>query len=401
MKTQNGLRRWLPVAIAAAVLMLIASFAVVPMRAGAEWRSMRARGQELRQQWLAELPAARPPLAGDAVEGRAFDCYRRGTAVMQALREHEHELGDLLLLDDAALSHALANDAQPLRELWMPALAELQRGARSIDARQLRSGFGEISGADLLAHRALCNAAMFEARARRYDGDFDSAVLLSLDAMTLGADLISDGVLIDQMVGATLVAIVCEAWSDDALAALPRAPRLQLEAGLEQLDARLPVRVDMTREMIYLAENMRVPDWSESCGGGSWRYGFSQRWMLADAFHRCLDGYRELDTIDSRDWQARTRAFDRFCAEMVDSGNGACAVMVPNLEAAERTLREVVAMVRLLRAALAVHDGAQQVAHQDPFGPAPLQLRPAGDGGIELASVGDRGRGRLSRTVRP
>ena len=121
---------------------------------------------------------------------------------------------------------------------------------------------------------------LLEARARRAEGRYVDAVHLTLDVMAMGAACVQDGVLINQMVGAALVSIAVDAWPDEALRAAGAEALQTLRDGLARIDARLPATLDLDAELREMADALlSVPDQQDWCGVGSWRYGFSTRWM--------------------------------------------------------------------------------------------------------------------------
>src|SRR5204863_9382969 len=135
--------------------------------------------------------------------------------------------------------------------------------------------------------RWLVNMTVFEARALRLAGQPRAAVERALDAATFGADLVRSGMLIQQMIGAALVAIAAdEAWPDAALQQLDRDSLDLLATGLERLDGLLPTTIDFQGELRFLAQTLAKSPATAVPGldARSWRYGFSTQWMLADAF---------------------------------------------------------------------------------------------------------------------
>ncbi|MBL8724702.1 MAG: hypothetical protein JNK49_11685, partial [Planctomycetes bacterium] len=262
---------------------------------------------------------------------------------------------------------------------------------------------GHVGTANLLDARTVVNLAMFEVRALRHRGDLRSAVRLSLDAAAFARDLHRRGTLIDQMIGAACVAIAThEHWPEPALAQLGPAELADLDRGLERLDHDLPLVADQDGDLAFclavLDTDPQDADWLPG-RTAAWRYGFSTRWMLADGILCKASLDRELACASELAWPQRKELLERRCGEVAASGNPVLAMMVPNAAAAEQSLRESVALVRLLRLSVARHRQGELPALRDPLGLGPFVVTTLDDGRTRLSSVADEQRERLVRVL--
>ncbi|HEX5054174.1 MAG TPA: hypothetical protein VFZ65_20515 [Planctomycetota bacterium] len=390
-------RRIVLAGVLGSTALLLTSFAFVQLRAAASWAEMTARGEVLRREWQAQ-PRQRPPLSGEAAPGRAFEHYEAAATASEVFAADNYAALRKLLPH----SRELDASAGALRTRWRPVLEALRAGAHATDtcAVARADAPAEEHIVNLLTYRWVANIAVFEARALRGEGHDVESVRRTLDAATLGVDLVHDGLLINQMIGAALIAIATsEAWPEPALATLSPPALEELARGLAALDACLPERIAMAREMLFMAENLQqVPDQRAWCGGGTWRYGFSSRWMLADAFLQTEASQARLAAAPMSSWSDRQRQLARQEEVLAASGNPVATMMLPSLVAAEQSLREVLAMLRLLRLSVDLHRGRDVAALPDPLGDGALLVEEHGDARI-VRSAGSNERRRFERLV--
>ncbi|MCA8974853.1 MAG: hypothetical protein KDC98_09025 [Planctomycetes bacterium] len=201
------------------------------------------------------------------------------------------------------------------------------------------------------------------------------------------------------MIGTALVAIATmEPWSDEALASLPDEARSLLEAGLQRADSQYHARVQLAGELAFMAAYL-----DQNVGAGfdlpalqGWRYGFSTRWMTADAW---LQLHRAADRLNSSNerWSERRRLIEAVVGSEGNAANPVLAIMLPNLVAAECNLRDTLTQLRMLRLAVALH-GGRGATLQDPLGDGPLSVTVDGRTST-ISSVGKRHDAPLTRTV--
>ncbi|MFO0391272.1 MAG: hypothetical protein ACK548_05390 [Planctomycetota bacterium] len=389
-------RRAVLTVVLVATVALFAGEAWVQHRTDAAWQRVAAERDGLAVQ-LAARPTQRAPLLGAPTPGLAFDHYAVATAAAAPLdRDRNAEFRKLLTADDAAVA------AAPLRAAWEPVVAGLRAGAPAGDARAPQQGPMTTSGdgiLDLLAVRWAANAAAFEARALLHEGRGDEAVRVSLAGLTLGRDVLHSGLLINQMMGCAVLAIGVDTWTDERLSRLSPTDRELLADGLAALDAQLPVALDFTSELGFIAAaiaQIEAADGKEQGNSalGAWRHGFSPRWQLASHFLGYADVVRLADATRDLPWPEREARLRAAIAEADAAGN----VFVFHLDNVERQLRSAVASVRLLRMALDLHAGRDASALADPLAAAPIAVS-AGEGGVRLASADAAKQPRLQRLV--
>lgn len=341
----------------------------------------------------------REPLWGKGTSGSAFAGYAQALEQAQELMASQDErVATLPHHDDAKVEGTAA-----LRARWQPALMALSAAAHCRDAapKELPEGTPASGLANLLQARWLVNMAVLEARARRLAGQPQPAVEHTLDAATFGADLVRSSLLIHAMIGSALVSIAChEAWPDHALQQLDAPALAVLALGLERLDAQLPERLDLAGELRFLSRWLKSTDAASwpPLGASSWRYGFSPRWMAADAFTSYATVGARLDGAPQLPWPQREAWMDLELSALSEGGNPIAAAVAPNLGSAERTLRTTLAHVRLLRMAVALHRGQDSAPLADPLGDGPFAVVHEA-GAVVLHSAGEIGGKAIERRV--
>lgn len=394
MNTPPKKKRRVLAGIVSAVALLLTSTAVVQFKAASSWRTMQDTHKALRAGWLARSDL-RTPLWGTPTEGSAFAQYEQAAEVMAGVLEADAKLRDL----PGKTEQQLIEMASELRESWQPALVALRTGAHMDDARIVKDGPYGAPTVNMLDYRWIANAAAFESRFLRREGRDVESVRTTLDSLTMAADICNEGLLINQMIGVALVAIAVEPWHDAALQALSTDAKAEFADGLARLDALLPAQIDTDRELLFVLEAIQDAtnhdDWVD---GGSWRYGFSNKWMLADALLMTSINYHRMRNVRSPDWNVRERVSADICKEIDESGNELASHMFPNLISCDKSMRHSLGKVRLLRMALDAHRGEQVQPLADPFTGEPLRIVEQ-DGELTLMSPHNAGHEQLEFVV--
>jgi hypothetical protein len=397
MRTRH--RRMLLGSILSLVIVVSGSAAVVRQRTDLAWSAMQKQIHAIDAAWQLR-DHRRLPLYGEGTDGRAFDGYEQAIELAKPLCKGSNR--ELI----ATLPHkndAKVEGTEALRERWRPAIDALRAASRCNDARppQTSADAPETGVLSLLDARWLVNMTVLEARALRLAGKPREAVERTLDAATFGADLMQSGLLINTMIGAAVVAIaIDEAWPEDALSKLD-GPSLDLLAeSLDRLDRRLPSFTDLDGELRFIGHwlQSRPVEENKDFSTSSWRFGFSPKWMAADAYlHFAAAGERIVDG-PNLSWPQRKAWLELEINQMLASGNPITAMMVPNLMSSENTLREVQTRVRLVRMAVAAHRGINSHPLQDPLGAGPFAVAKEGDR-VTFRSAGTRGEKAIERSV--
>ena len=355
---------------------------------------MVALGQDLREQWL-QRPHARLPLWGEATDESAFEHYRRAAELIKPLDDQRKTLGKMLRDSDAEI----ALRCMDLRAAWRPSLSAMRLGAHSLRALDLTATSPGEGVYPLIHYRSVSNAAALEARILRHEGDLAGSIRLTLDTMAMASDIFHSGVLINQMIGIALLEIAMSSWPDAALANLKEHDADRLASGLKRLDARMPPRMLTNRETVFMTEAMQMaPSQGEWPGMTGWRYGFSGRWMMAEAVLMTARNFERLEQISDCDWPTRKALFEQILAEVCATENSAAQCMFPNLVHAESSIRRTVGNLRLLRMALDMHRQKAREPLSDPFSSGALLVEKAGDSTL-IKSIGPHGARKLERLV--
>jgi hypothetical protein len=381
----QGPRRAVLAGIVAAIAVLVGGGAVVEFRSDTSWRAMQQEAAALQASWHARSHR-RTPLSGTGTDDRAFLHYERAMALAQ----------ELVARDPARLQVLLRCETVELRTQWQPVLAALHAGAQATDLTLPAANVFAADRGRWIAHVAVCDA-----QALRHAGHGRAAVQRTLDAASLGADLLRHGTLLQQVLGGAIVTIATSAaWSEAAIAELDREALDMLATGLERLDRALPDTPDATGELLGLARSWQRPGeggWSMPTTS-AWRFGFSARWMLADAFAAMRATARDLEQSRELAWPARAALLAIEQDALAESGNPLLPLAAGALGAAERDARAMRTQLRLLRMSIDLHRGRDVPPLPDPLGDGPLRVRHTSTG-VRLHSAAAEQNPSLARDV--
>jgi hypothetical protein len=382
----RGRRRLVLAGCGIATLSMLASATMVSFRAGASWSAMEEQKEQLRRKFHARTDK-REPLWGEVIKGSAFTHYGHALTAARPLSKQLATPAKLFAIND----EQLAAEVEPFRAKWAPMLDSLRAGAHSANASPPPLGDEpETSVENLLDCRWVVNIAILEARLLCHEGRHVEAVQRTLDAAQFGADLLRRGSLINQMIAVAILTIATDCWPEEKLRHLDRDALDLLASGLERLDHALPETLDLTGELLFLSNSLRWADADDSwVPSFEWRYGFSSRWMIADAFLQVAHAASELEADPSVPWSKRQAQIDEWFKRLSEGANPVVSIMIPNFTSAERNLRQALAILRLLRASLELHRGHEAPQLRDPLGDGPLLVS------SEAASVKLRSAGTL------
>ena len=334
-------------------------------------------------QWLRTALAARssadarvaPAHCQPPGPGRAFDAYGEAAASIRSLGAAAH--------DRAKQELAVPVDQRSVEvdPAWSAALTALSEGARRSDARYPLDLDAPLDTQvpDLLAWRTLTNVAGAEVRRRIATGDSEGAVALGLDALTMATDVLRAPLLIQQMIGCALVAILTDqTFDEEALSHLDDASRATLTRGLAVLDDATRTWCDGRAEALVIGTQALGSDGSRD----------SVRAALALATF-----WDEVAAAPASGWQTRQSQLEAIAARHPDEPIASVPGVVVNCE---RMIRQAAARIRLLR--LAAGDGT--VTLEDPLGDGPFLRQETAEGAI-VYRCRDESANSVSRRVVP
>lgn len=388
--------RRIVIGIAVCATLAIGGAAWVALRSNASWASAQQITGQLQAQWD-QRSFTREPLWGEATDDRAFEHYGQAMALATGLHQDQSALIDFWRKRHEAPTKATTS----LRAKWEPVVARMRVGAHARDTRPVPVGTPHVHTTNLLSCRWIVNFSVDAAEQASSRGRGKEAVEITLDALTFARDVMNCGSLIDQMVGSSLLAIVCmDGWTENQLASVDKDCLAALADGLDRLDKLLPTSLDCAGGMLHLARSMGEAPIRASgdVSWEAWRFGFSTRWMLGDAVSHAAAFALTMDGQRSLAWPDRQGLIQAETTRVLRRGNAMLDLMIPNYDSAERSLREARANFQLLRLSIAVHQGAKSPEFADPFGAGPLSMLDTGNG-TTLRSVGQGNRKAPERTV--
>jgi hypothetical protein len=389
---------------AAFVALVITFFFWIGAVAERRWAEMERKVREL----MAETRSremARPPLRGTAVAGNAWDEYQIAFNELSVLKGQDSILGDFV----SRTSKADRSKAEPLVSAHLTALDALRRGASRSTAQfatKWEKGFAaDIPG--LLLSQRLGNVAACRSRFLIEEGKPREAAELLLDTCQFARDVGYNSMLISEMIAIAIYSIAFEELRDLILSGkLSRDDLLEVERELEQID-RSFVRNghSMMNEALCAGAGFLMMGGSgvEQMGLDgpaflmTWRYGFSSRLMLVDAFDYQLERMKRYADGDDKPWAEMVKVAKELDAEGQQAKNSISRMLVQGLTASNRVGRERRAQLRLLRVAAHYRATGEVLDLGDPLGTKlrtsksgdTLKIWSLGKNGVDDGGVGD------------
>ena len=237
------------------------------------------------------IEEVRPVLFGSAISGNAWDAYAAAIALSNADEKLE------VLVRPAERAKADPSQLAMLLAAHTETLAELHRGAHCRVVRDPVIWSRGFDGAmhSLLVLRGLSNLAVTQALAQIELGEPVAAVDTLLDSAQMGRDVAHSRVLINEIIGLAVLQIsTSEAVGrNDLLERLSPAALDRFADGLAILDEHIAkIGPSLHGEAVLFARTAQNhPELFAGAGlpTFSWRYGFSSRWMFADAGLELID----------------------------------------------------------------------------------------------------------------
>lgn len=237
------------VALAALPLVAVLLAGVVVVNENQRWEAWGER-LALHQQKLAEADYRRPPLAGEAQSGNAFDDYARAVALAEPLlTDPAADLMGLWLLPHERLCEP---DAELRLAKWRAAMELVRIGAHRTHAEPPAARDPRVQPVRFLASRQLMFAAVLEARRHILVGESRPALELVLEATGMALDTARSPRIFDSMVGVALLQIALrDGLSTELLAGLDTPSREMLLVALDRIDATLPFEFPLRLEQAH------------------------------------------------------------------------------------------------------------------------------------------------------
>ncbi len=372
-------RRWR--FLACGGISVVAVAALIHVAAARAWKQTVAWADAEHRQWM-QLDFRRPAAWGNTVPGSAFKAYEQAASGIK----DRSELADRVTRE-LCKRGADPNERNDALASFAPALEALRKGAHADDARDSfdwSRGFSSCIP-NLLVYRNLINIAQARVRQLVDRNEDEEAVRVMLDAAQCGRDLMASPLLITQMIGCAMLTVSLDETADrELLGRLSRTALAVLHQGLESLDQNLPLIPAAPRvEAALLVRTYQTDAPSEEitdCGfdwTSTWRYGFSERWMVSRMAKALADYYDECARLAALPWSKAEPALDEAQQRATEDCN--LKALLPNLASIQRTRRETTALLRLLRLDVA-HRLGLELQLQDPTGDGPLQVSQQPDG---------------------
>jgi len=366
-------RRRLIASLAAvlALAVLLVGVGVVRERQSAEraWEEARVRVMSL-QRTLDARSDSRSALWGDTTTESAWPHYE---AALDAVADwNAHELLSALKGEDEA---ALALRAGFL-EKGGDALAHLRRAAHAGSATRhvdWSAGF-EVGATRLMEARKLVHLCELRMQQLREAGADVEAVRVLLDGLQLGGDLAQGPLLIEELVGVSLLPCptLLEGAEHGTLATLSPEARLLLREGLTLLDARLAWRPrGIEAELVLFAHAVEAARAADESGPGEGPLAALRRAdtrgleAAAERVERSLTLAAELEdafTVGPEAVQAFVERTERIRASEQSDDVAALDSILPVIGSAVRGRLHSVGRFRLLVRAL-----VDSESHTDPW----------------------------------
>lgn len=375
------------------------------------WHEMRVWCEQVAQEARARDPR-RPVLRGVPVEGNAWDDYHAALASLGASTKDLHLAADYFY----DRPKASVEKTRATVELHAGAFQALRRGvSRSFAERKVdwENPSDTVPGKlNLFAILAGCKA-----RFLMEDGRGREAMELLLDTAQYGEDAALNGTVIDGLMGIAVLSTVMEELKRFlAPGRLSREDCRELARVLELLDQGFPREADayaiepMSTGFWYLQKGsiraiLEQLGWTKPDAAPTWRYGFSERLVIADAFSMDRLWSRRLAEAAGKPWNEARQIQADLDTDRRETKNPLVKVYSHIQETlSDRTdsvprnaFRDCRAQLRLIRG-VAAHRATGLIPHLvDPYGDkirtsmtgTTLKLWSVGGDGVDDGGTGE------------
>ncbi len=374
-------RRW---AIAAAVLLVaiggltVTLYFAIPSAEQRRWEGMREWCEKTAREVRARDPR-RPVLRGEPVEGNAWDDYQAGFAAIASAKDLR-ATADLLDKDPKAD----AAKVRSLVQMHAPALDHIRLGASRSSAR--RRIDWENAGENMYPRPSdrLLTLAVCRARFLLEDGRAREGMDALVDAGQFAADHALNGAGFEGLHAISLLWYVqneLKGFLDST--ALGKEDCRELARALEVMDRNFPREADaeavgpMTEGFLFLRKES-LKEIMAHIGStrpikATWRYGFSERLVIVDAFETGVAVSRLTMKAAGKSWKEAIQIEDEINAEFRRPKNPLLRQFAEIQETLSNSprrnmYRERRAQLRLLRTAAHFRATGELLALDDPYG---------------------------------
>ncbi len=224
----------------------------IDSKSGAQWQAMQDRLAVVEAE-LSAISYEREPLGGPGTTGRAWDSYSKAYEGMLA-RPGAKDLLEAAAKAAKSEPEMRRRETARLAQVLSVELAELQRGARCIDATPPMEWSKNIQHRlPKVMHTAvMVDVLTLQGLAEIEAGHSQSGSGMILGGMQLGEDLSQTPVLLTQMAGLsqTIPVVLREFLENEGLHALPIEARRLLEAAVGTLMERAPKHPEYRGELL-------------------------------------------------------------------------------------------------------------------------------------------------------
>ncbi len=366
------------IVIGALVAVLVILAVVVSMIGNARIARLQASG-EVRLAAIRNADPARPTLRGTSEPGNAWDDYAKAMDAVKAYPA-ANKLYEVVKRDpkaDPELGKAALT-------ALAPAIDHVHRGAGRAASRypyDWSKGLA-MPTPNLTTANYTASLVVLKARSLAEEGKGRESAGVLLDGLQFGRDMSADGVLISEMVGYAMLAVVLEEIREQVTSGkFDKAALGDLERGLAALEPTLPDHARTLLNDVFLLSGLTDP-----AVIGSWG---PQRLVVAKGIEETDALLARAATADGVSWAEAQKVQKEIEAETQKSWNPITKFTAPSTLQTSRNIRVRRAQIRMLRSALHQALTGELLDLDDPFG-AKLKTSKTGEA-IKLWSVGPDG----------
>ena len=363
------------------------------------WEDLRSRLADLAHEVRAR-DGTRPALRGSPTPGNAWDDYQ---PALLKLRPPDWQAVEDFISRSPKADRAKI-EAWVISNAW--ALDALRRGVdRSIGRRDIE---WEAVPPTMIPGYPLGALARCRARLQLEAGQPQEAAERLLEVAQFAGDAVRNGTVLDGILGAAILAFALDDLKELVLPKLlSKEDLLEIARGLERVDRGYPREADLyvndalvTGFCLFNSGDLKT--FNEKFGVAhpkisAWRYGFSERIMMAEAFDADLKLARRLSEKADGPWVEAAKVRQEVSDEQDAITNPLFTLTKliftdsSSLTSHRRSvLRERRAQLRLLRAAAHYRATGDLLLLEDPYGDRLLSSK-TGDR-VKLWSVGGDGK---------